>query len=68
MSVVKENANEILKDYLDDHGIKQSFVAHKMGISNPTFNSRIQGRLMFDADFAIAVSKALGIKPDIFLK
>ena len=56
MSVVKENANEILRSYLEEHGIKQSFVAHKMGISSPTFNSRVQGRLKFDADFAIAVS------------
>lgn len=68
MKVVKENANEILINYLNEHGIKQNFVAQKMGISSPTFSSRLHGRLKFDADFAVAVSKALGIDADIFLK
>lgn len=68
MPVVKESANEILSNYLDSHGIKQKFVADKMGISSATFNSRLKGRLKFDADFAIAAAKALNIKADIFLK
>lgn len=68
MTVVKENAGEILSDYLKSHGIKQSFVAKQMGITNSTFSSRIYGRLKFDADFAIAVAKVLGVNPDIFLK
>lgn len=68
MTVVKEDANEILSKYLKEHGIKQNFVAKKMGISSATFGSRLHGRLKFNADFALAVSKALGINADIFLK
>ena len=68
MTVVKEDANEILENYLKEHGIKQNFVAKKMGISNSIFSKRLHGRLKFDADFAIAVAKALGINADTFLK
>ncbi|RVU69835.1 MULTISPECIES: helix-turn-helix transcriptional regulator [Lactobacillus] len=68
MAVVRSDAREILSKYLDEHGIKQSFVAKRMGISSATFSSRLHGRLNFDADFAIAVAKALRIDPDIFLK
>ena len=68
MTVVKDNAGEILSKYLEEHGIKQNFVDKKMGISSATFGSRLHGRLKFDADFAVAAAKALGIDSDIFLK
>lgn len=68
MSVVKDNANEILIKYLKEHGIKHTFVAKKMGISSATFGNRLHRRLKFDADFAIAVAKVLGIDPRIFFK
>lgn len=68
MIVVEDNANKILIKYLEEHGIKQNFVAKKMGISSATFGKRLHGRLKFDADFAISVSKVLGIDPKIFLK
>lgn len=66
--MVKDNAGLILKDYLNSHGIKQSFVADKMGISDSNFSAHMNGRLRFTADFAIAVSRALGVSVDIFLK
>ena len=66
MNVVKNNAGLILKEYLASHGIKQSYVADRMGISDSNFSAHINGRLRFTADFAIAVSRALGISVDIF--
>jgi plasmid maintenance system antidote protein VapI len=68
MSVVKDNAGSILKDYLKEHGLKQGFVARKMGMSDQNFSAHINGRLKFTADFAIAVARALDISADIFLK
>nr|DAR77088.1 MAG TPA: Helix-turn-helix XRE-family like protein [Caudoviricetes sp.] len=68
VTVLKSDARELARDYLQKHGIKQSFVAEKMGISEPTLSGRLNGRSKFDADFAIAFSKTLGISPDIFLK
>lgn len=67
-NVLKENARKLAKQYLRDHGIKQSWLADKLGISEPTLSGRLNGRYKFDADFAVAFSKALDISPDIFLK
>ncbi|AZR16004.1 helix-turn-helix transcriptional regulator [Lactobacillus crispatus] len=67
-SVLKDNARKLAKQYLREHGIKQSWLADKLGISEPTLSGRLNGRYKFDADFAMAFSKALGISPDIFLK
>ena len=68
VQVTKQEAGEILKDYLKDHGISQAFVARKMGIKRQLFNAYVNGQLKFDADFAISVAKALNISPKIFLK
>lgn len=64
--VVNPNAGDILKEYLFKHGIKQSFVAKQMKLSDTTFSARINGRLRFTAEFAIQVASVLGISPDIF--
>lgn len=68
VSILKENASQKAKEYLRANGIKQSWVANKMGISEPVLSGRLNGRYNFDADFALAFSKALNISPDIFLK
>lgn len=68
VQVTEPNANEILKSYLEDHGISQAFVARKMGVTRQTFNAYINGSNKFDADFAFSVAIALGISPKIFLK
>lgn len=66
-SVVKKNARDILVDYLNQHGIKMSFLADKIGVPNRYVYDRLNGRTKIDADFVIKASKVLGIKPDIFL-
>lgn len=68
VSVLKDDARKLAKQYLCDHGIKQSWLADRLGISEPTLSGRLNGRYKFDADFAVAFSKALDISPDIFLK
>lgn len=68
MTVVRDDAADILREYLTSHGIMQKYVAKKMGITDGTFTSHLNGRLKFTADFAIAVSRVLDISPDIFLK
>lgn len=68
VNVIEKDAQKIAKNYLKTHGIKQSYVANKMGISEATLSSRLNGRLKFDANFAIAFAKALNLSPSIFLK
>ena len=66
-NVTKDNASEILEDYLSKHGISKTFVAKKVGLSPQAFNRRLRESKAFDADFAFKVSKVLNIKPTIFL-
>lgn len=67
-SVVKEDAKDILVNYLNQHGIKMTFIADKMGVPSRYVYDRLNGRTKIDADFVIKASKALEIKPDLFLK
>ena len=68
VNVLDKDAERIAKEYLKTHGIKQSYVANKMGISETTLSSRLNGRLKFDENFALAFAKALNLSPTIFLK
>ncbi|MBH9539061.1 transcriptional regulator [Lactobacillus crispatus] len=63
----KSNSSEILKKYLDSHGIKNKYLAEKMGIPPSTLSYYLNGHGKFTVDFAFAVSSALGISPEIFL-
>lgn len=65
--VTKSNSNEILRNYIDAHGIKQHFVANKVGMSDQQLSNLLAGRAHFTGDKAIMISKALNIPLDIFL-
>ncbi len=67
-TAIKENANEILKEYLKDHGITQRFVATKIGITNQAFTNLMSGRARLTGDKAILISHALDIPLSTFLK
>lgn len=63
----KSNAKQILIDYLKSHGIKKRYLAKQLGISESNLNYHLSKRPAFTVDFALAVSKALSIEPEIFL-
>lgn len=65
--VTKPNARIILRDYINEHGLKQTYVARKMGLSDQQLSNLINGSAKFTGDKAIMVSKALGVPLDIFL-
>lgn len=68
MSVVtKPNANIILRDCIKERGLKQKYVARKMGLSDQQLSNLINGYAKFTGDKAIMASKALGVSLDIFL-
>lgn len=64
----RPEAPKILKDYLKSHGITQTWVAKKLGMSVSGFNGYLIGQNKFDADFALCVSEVLKISPSVFLK
>lgn len=67
-TVVKDDAGKVLQDYLEEHGVKQNWLASKLGMTPSQLGDRIHGRIRFNADFAIQVASVLGISADIFLK
>lgn len=66
-TVVKQEAGKILQTYLKQHGISQTWLARKLGFSKTQVGDRINGRIKFDADFALQVANVLGISANIFL-
>lgn len=63
MSVYK-----IVRAYLDEHGIKQSVIAQKAGISKVTFNAMMNGKRTMYADDLRAICLALNVSPEVFIE
>lgn len=68
ITMVKDDAKEVLKNYIEESGLKKGKVAEKLGITSNQLSNRLTGRAKFDADFALLVSKKLNISPEKFLK
>lgn len=56
-----------VRDYLSEHGIKQSFVADKCGWSRQKMNCMINGKAKMTADDFQEICKAVGAPYEIFL-
>lgn len=59
--------NENIKKYLEEHGIKQTFLANKSGIHIKKINSIIANNRKVSAEELGKISKALDVDPNIFL-
>ncbi|MDP4106957.1 MAG: helix-turn-helix transcriptional regulator [Bacillota bacterium] len=63
------STNEKLKRYMDENGLKYSFVADKAGINVKKFSRIINGRTKLTVDDLEKIcEKGLSVKPTIFLK
>lgn len=67
-TVLKPNANELLKNEIDSRGIKTKFVAKQIGISSNYLGQVLSGSRKLSTDVAIKASKVLGLPTDIFLQ
>lgn len=56
-----------IKKYLEEKGIKQTFIANKLGCGVKTFNSIINGHTRVTTDFLVAICRELNVEPSIFL-
>lgn len=65
--VVRENANQILKNMIREKGLKQYYLAKKIGISPQSMSALLHGDLKFTADIAIRLGKALNEPYEVFL-
>jgi transcriptional regulator with XRE-family HTH domain len=65
---VADTAAKRIKKYLNDNGIKQSFLAKKTGIKPQTLNSKLNESIRLNADDIELICTATGQEPNAFLK
>lgn len=58
---------ERVRDYIDDHGLKQLAVAEKSGIPKTTFSAIMNGKRTLYADDLRAICLALNVSPELFI-
>lgn len=61
-------ANEIIKDYLTNNGIKQKFVAERAGIPPELFRRSLDGSRKIPADEFVAICTVLDLDIKDFKK
>ena len=59
---------EKVRQYLKDHGIRQSFVAEKCNISLSTFNAMLNGKRRMYAEDLRKICYALNVSPEVFIE
>lgn len=57
-----------INEYLKENGIKQTWLAEKVGVPITTFNGIINGRVAMKADMFIKICVALGEPPERFTR
>lgn len=56
-----------LKEYIESHGLKQTFIADKAGIDIKILNAILNERTKLTAERLKIISDVLGVNPNIFL-
>lgn len=59
--------NARIKAYIDEHGLKQSRIAAKAGLSTQKFNAMLNRKRRISAEELGDICNALGADPKIFL-
>jgi len=62
------NINEYINTYMEERGIKQSFLAQKTGISQDAISRILRGVRGISAEEFIKICIALDIDPNVFRK
>lgn len=61
------NVNQNIKNYLQVHGISQSFLAKKSGLSVMAMSALMQGKRKLSAEEYVAICNALQVPVETFL-
>ena len=56
--------SEKLRDMIDARGIKQKFIAEKVGISETAMSAMLNGNQKIDVDTFFAIAEVLRMSPD----
>lgn len=55
------SANEVIRNHIADHGMKQSFVAERAGIPPELFSRSLKGERKIPADEFVAICSVLSL-------
>ncbi len=58
---------EAIKQYLISNGIKQSYLAEKIGMSAPTLSALLNGKRSFEIEEYVNICKVLKLPYDFFM-
>lgn len=61
MSLLKEDANSILKKELEEKGLKQKFVAENIGVTTTYLSQLLNGSRHLSVEIAIKVARFLNV-------
>lgn len=59
---------ERIKIYLSEHGLKQNYIAERIGITNAKLNLSLNGNRKIPLDEYARICEVLGVPADTFLK
>ena len=55
------NIADVIKEKIKNNGIKQTFIAEKIGLNNVSFTDRLNGKVKFKTDEVFKLAKILNI-------
>lgn len=61
MTLLKENANSILKEELESRGLKQKFVAENIGVTTTYLSQLLNGSRSLSVEIAIKTARFLNV-------
>ena len=67
VTVLKKEAYKELKSVIDKRGLKQNYVARKIGITPNYLGQILNGNRKLSTDVAIKAAQVLGLPLDVFL-
>jgi plasmid maintenance system antidote protein VapI len=66
--IIRPDAGKVLNQEIKNRGLKQGYVADKIGISPAYMSQLVNGSKKVSTDVAVRASIILGVPLDIFLK
>ena len=67
VTILKKEAYKELKSVIDKRGLKQNYVAQKIGITPNYLGHILNGNRKLSTDVAIKAAQVLGLPLDVFL-
>lgn len=63
-----ENVQKRIKDYLTEHGIKQGFLAEKLGVTDSIISAMLNGNRNIDCIEYFEICRALDVPLETFFE